>query len=160
MTVRVADAQPPGEEAPCKSGMPASSAGLFIVTGEGGEYSTIFHLYQYYTKANGVQLRPGLTRYIYANAWYPRGGAGSSLKVPEPGKSTYLRMARKDNKLTYSYSSDGKEWSKPNNPFAGQQLNFPDEVTVGVFLSHTTYQILDATFDGLTIEQPKGDKPK
>jgi hypothetical protein len=129
MTVRVADVQPPGKDTPNNSGgMSATSAGLFLVGGEGGQCSTILHLYQYYQKVNGALLRPELTRYVYANAWYPRGGAGSSLKVPEAGKSTYLRMARRDNKITYSYSFDGKEWSKPINPFQGQQINYPDEV--------------------------------
>jgi len=69
------------------------------------------------------------------------------------GKSVYLRITRKDKTITISHSFDNKEWSAPRVP--RQNLDFPDEVAVGVFFAHSTYQIADAIFDGLTIEKPK-----
>ena len=34
-------------------------------------------------------------------------------------------------------------------------MSIPDEVTVGVFFSHSTFQFAHATFDGLTIAKAK-----
>ncbi len=92
-------------------------------------------------------------RVVFIDTWFPRGGAGNSLKAAESGKSTHLRVTRKEKVVTVSYSFDGKEWSEPYTPRQG--LDFPDEVTVGAFFSHSTYQVLDASFDGFTIDKPK-----
>ena len=152
MTVKVADATIPNKGAKHTDSWPNTRAGLFI---SGGGYGVEMHLYQFYTKVNGV-VREEPTRTVWVDTWFPGGGAGSGLKAPESGKSTYLRIARKGKVVTVSYSFDGKEWSNPYNP--RQALDFPDEVTIGVFFGHSTYQILDATFDGFTIEQPKEKK--
>src|SRR5436190_1457920 len=79
-------------------------------------------------------------RCVWVDTWFPGGGAGSQLKNPEPGKSTHLRITRKDKVVNVSYSFDGKEWSPPYNP--RQAMEFPDEVAVGVFFAHSTYQLL------------------
>jgi regulation of enolase protein 1 (concanavalin A-like superfamily) len=97
-----------------------------------------------------------LTRCVWVDTWFPRGGAGNSLKAAEAGKSTYLRVVRKEKVVTVSYSFDGSEWSTPFTP--RQALDFPDEVTVGAFFAHSTYQVVEATFDGLTVEKPKEKK--
>ena len=151
IAVTVTAATPPNLDAKLDHGMPEVRAGLFVA---GDEYRVQFCLYQYYQVLNGKLVNPDLTRYVRADAWYPRGGAGSMLKSVETGKSTYLRVVRKDEALTMSYSFDGKEWSEPNNVFRAQKLMFPDEVTVGVFLSHSTYQFAHATFDAFTVEKP------
>ena len=149
-TVTVTDAALPGKDAKHTDAYPNTRAGLFV---EGGGYAVEFHLYQHYTKVNGV-AREEPTRSVWVDTWFPGGGAGNQLKAAEAGKSTHLRLARTDKALTVSYCFDGKEWTVPFNP--RQALAFPDEVTVGVFLSHSTYQTLDATFDAFTVEKPKG----
>ena len=152
MTVKVADAALPNKGAKHTDSWPNTRAGLFIT---GGGYAIELHLYQFYTKANGV-ARDEPTRSVWVDTWFPGGGAGNSLKNAEPGKSVYLRVTRKDKVVSVSYSFDGKEWSQPYAP--RQDLAFTDEVTVGVFFGHSTYQILDATFDGLTVEPLKKEK--
>ncbi len=148
-TVTVADAALPGKDAKHADAYPNTRAGLFI---EGGGYAVELHLYQYHSKFNGV-VADKPTRCVWVDTWFPGGGSGSMLKAAEAGKSTYLRIARKDKTVTVSHSFDGKEWSAPYNP--RQSLDFPTDVTVGVFLSHSTYQTLDATFDAFTVEKPK-----
>jgi hypothetical protein len=149
LTVKVLDAALPGKDAKHTHTWPATRAGLFV---EGDGYGLEFHLHQYFPKVNG-ETKAEPTRCIWVDSWFPRGGAGSSLKQAESGKSTYLRVTRKGKTVTVSYSFDGKDWSAPYSP--RQELAFPDEVTVGVFFAHTTYQVLEATFDGLTVEKPK-----
>ena len=38
-------------------------------------------------------------------------------------------------------------------------MAFPEEVNVGVFFSHSTYQVLEASFDGFTVEKLKPKYP-
>jgi|GEM_PF-2500063 len=156
VSVRVVGAALPNKDAKHVDAWPGTRAGVFI---EGGGYGIELYFYQYHTKFNGL-VQEELLRCVWADTWYPRGGAGSQLKDVEAGKSPYLRITRKDKAVTVSYSLDGKEWSKPLNPqFNPQQaLEFPNEVIVGVFLSQTTYQIASATFDGFTVEKPKEEK--
>jgi hypothetical protein len=150
MAVTVADAALPNREAKHNDAWPGTRAGLFVC---GGGYGIEYHLYQYYQKAMADEPP---TRTVWVDAWFPGGGAGSSLKPAEAGKSTHLRVARKGKVVTVSSSFDGKEWSEPYTPRQG--LAFPDEVTVGVFLAHSTYQVVDATLDGFTVEAPKPKK--
>ena len=148
-TVTVTDAALPGKDAKHTDAYPNTRAGLFV---EGGGYAVELHLYQHYPKFNGV-VKEEPQRSVWVDAWFLGGGTGNQLKTAEAGKSTYLRLARTDKTLTVSYSFDGKEWSAPYTP--RKEMDFPDEVTVGVFLSHSTYQTLDATFDAFTVEKPK-----
>jgi hypothetical protein len=152
MTVKVSDSALPNKNAKHSDSWPNTRAGLFI---EGGGYGVELHLYQYFPKNNGVPVEEA-ARCVWVDTWFPQGGAGSMLKNAEPGKSTYLRIIRKEKVVTVSYSFDGEEWSTPYNP--RQTLDFPDEVTVGAFFSHSTYQLLDATFDGFTIEKGQAKK--
>ena len=153
VTVKVADATPPNPMNKHEDAWPGTRTGLLIT---GGGYSIELHLYQYHTKLNGV-VQDELRRVVWIDTWFPGGGSGSTRAQVPAGKSTYLRIARKDKVVTVSHSFDGKEWSVPFTPRQG--LDFPDEVTVGVFFAHSTHQIAAATFDGLTIEklqvQPK-----
>ena len=147
--VTVTDAALPGKDAKHTDAYPNTRAGLFI---EGGGYAVEFHLYQHYPKFNGV-AQDQANRCVWVDTWFPGGGSGNQLKVAEAGKSTHLRLARKDKAIAVSYSFDGKEWSAPYTP--RKDMAFPDDVTIGVFLSHSTYQTLDATFDAFTVEKPK-----
>jgi hypothetical protein len=156
VTVKVIDAMLPHKNAKHDSAWPNTRAGLFV---EGGGYGIEFHLYQHFTKINGVPA-DNPTRCVWVDAWFPRGGNGSSLKAAEAGKSTWLRIIRKEKAMSASYSFDGTTWSSPFLPRQGLEMDFPNEVTVGVFFSHSTYQTLDATFDGFTVEKPKAEKPK
>ncbi len=147
--VTVTDAALPNKDAKHADAYPNTRAGLFV---SGGGYAVEFHLYQHYPKVNGV-AQDEANRCVFVDTWFPGGGSGSTLKAAEDGKSTHLRVARKDKVVTVSYSFDGKEWSAPYTP--RKEMDFPDEVTVGVFLAHSTYQTLDATFDAFTVEKPK-----
>ena len=149
VTVKVADATPPAREAKHNESWPWTRAGLYVV---GGGYSVEFHLSQYYTKTNEK-----LTRCPWVDTWHPRGGSGSQNGHVEPGKSLYLKLVRKGNAVTVCHSTDGEKWSNPFNP--RQTVEFPDEVTVGVFVAHGTYQPVEATFDGLAIK-PLNEKPR
>ena len=149
MTVKVAYATPPAREAKHNESWPWSRAGLYMV---GGGYAVEFHLSQYHTKLNGV-LNEKLTRCVWVDTWYPRGGAGSQIANMDPAKSTHLKIIRKDNVVSVSHSTDGENWSNPFTP--RQTLEFPEEVTVGVFVSHSTYQIAEATFTDFTIKQSR-----
>ena len=155
ITVCVLDATPPQEDGKVDTGRPETSAGLYI---RGAEMSLRYHLSQYYQAINGKPAALSRRLGIYAN--YPRGGASGSLGAVEDGKSTYLRLIRKGKDLTMSHSFDGKKWSAPNNPFRNIDMSIPDELTVGVYLSHSTYQFAHATFDGFTVEKPADEKSK
>lgn len=150
----VSDAAAPNKDAKHEGAYPNTRAGLMV---EGGGYAIEFALYQYYPKVQGVP-KEALTRCVWLDTWYPRGGSGSQLKAAEDGKSVYLRAARKGAALTVSYSFDGKTWSAPHTP--RQEMEFPEEVTVGAFFAQSTYQTLGATFDKFTVEKPKGENPK
>jgi hypothetical protein len=153
MTVKVADSTPPARHARHTDSWPWTRAGLYVV---GGGYTVEFHLSQYYTKANG-ELNEKLTRAPWVDTWHPRGGSGSQIGNVEPGKSVYLRLVRKGNAITVAHGTDGEKWSNPFNP--RQAVEFPAEVTVGVFVSHGTFQPVEATFDGLRIER-LNEKPR
>ena len=152
ITVRVLDASAPGKDVKHDTHSAETNAGLYI---RGAESSLRYYLTQTYQRFNGAPANPNLQRRLGIEANYPRGGASGSLQGVEDGKSTYLRLIRKDKVLAMSYSGDGEKWSVPNNPFANIEMSIPDEVTVGVFLAHSTYQISHATFDGFTVEKPK-----
>ncbi|MBP3958932.1 hypothetical protein J8F10_27120 [Gemmata sp. G18] len=149
VTVKLGDAAPPNPKNRHEDSWPGSRAGLLV---SGGGYGIEFHLYQYHQKRNGDVLDT-LDRVVWVDTWFPGGGAGSSLVQVPVGKSTHLRITRKDKTVSVSHSFDGKEWSAPHTP--RQDLAFPDEVAVGVFYAHSTYQIAAATFDELTITKPK-----
>jgi hypothetical protein len=145
-TVKILDATAPHRDLKHEETKSSTRAGLFV---SGANFNLELHLYQYHAKAKKV-LEEDLTRCVWVDAWLNAAGTGSKLKDIEPGKSTYLRVIRKGKDTTVTYSLDGNDWATPFKP--PRVLNFPEEVTVGVFLSHTTYQIADATFDGFTLE--------
>lgn len=150
-TVKLIEAGTPNKDAKHADSWPASRAGLFV----GGEgHAVELHLYQYYGKFQG-KVSADLTRTLWIDTWYPRGGQGSSLKQPEPGKTVHLKLVRRGQTVSGSYSFDGTEWSKPFTPRA--ELAFPDEVRVGVYLAPTTHQTLAATFADLTVVPLKPD---
>ena len=153
MTVKVLNSSAPSKDVKHEEGWACTRAGLFV-SGDG--FAVEIHAFQYFSAVNGV-LPENPNRTVWVDTWYPRGGSGSGLKATEAGKSIYLRLIRKDNVVSALYSFDGKEWSRPFTP--RQKLDFPDGVTVGVFLTHSTHQVVDATFDGFSVEKLK-PKPK
>ena len=151
ITVCVLEASAPNKDAKNDAGAAETTAGLYIQ----GEASIFrYSLGQSYQQFPGA-VNQNLQRSLRIEASYPRGGAGGSSGVPENGKSTYVRLTRKGKEILMSHSSDGTKWSVPNNPFKNIDMGFPDEVTVGVFFAHSTYQFAHATFDGFTITKPK-----
>ena len=149
MTVTVTDAALPNPAAKTDTRERHTYAGLFVA---GGGYLVRHQLYLAYHEDKGVvQKTP--QQCVWVDAMFPGGGSGSMLKETQDGKSTHLRVIRKGKAVTVSYSFDGKEWSEPYAE--RKEMEFPDEVTVGVFLTHSTYQTLDATFDAFTVEKSK-----
>ena len=156
MTVRILEAAPPNKDAKHDGSSAETNAGLYI---RGGQMSLRYKLGQSYSRFPGAaNQNQNMQRWLRIEANYPRGGASGSIKAAEDGKSTWLRLIRKEKAITMSYSFDGEKWSAPNNPFRNIDMSIPDELTVGVFLSHSTYQFVHATFDGFTIEKPKAEK--
>ncbi|MCI0703329.1 MAG: DUF1349 domain-containing protein [Planctomycetia bacterium] len=152
-TVKVLDATAPNKDSKHEYIWPMTRAGLFVsAEGVGLE----LFLQQYHSKVNNT-VQDELRRCVWLDTWVAKGGTGQTLKVAEPGKSTYLRITRKEKTVTVSYSFDGKEWAKPFNP--RRELALPEVVTVGVFLSNTTHQIAEARFDNFTVED-LNEKPK
>ncbi|MBM3982048.1 MAG: DUF1349 domain-containing protein [Planctomycetes bacterium] len=152
LTVRVLDAVPPNKDARHDGHSAETRAGLYIL---GGQSSFRYYLSQSYQRFPGAPQDGKLQRWLGLEANYPRGGASGSVGRPEDGKSTWLRLIRKDKDVSMSHSADGEKWSPPNNPFKNIDMSIPDEVTVGLFFSHSTYQFAHATFDRLTITKAK-----
>jgi hypothetical protein len=157
ITVRIVDAMPPGKETKHEGGSSETNAGIYI---RGSGMSLRYCLGQSYQRFPGAAANQNMMRWLRIEANYPRGGASGSIKQAEDGKSAYLRLIRKGKDVSMSYSFDGEKWSAPNNPFRNIDMSIPDELTVGVFMSHSTYQCSHATFDGFTIEKLKEEKPK
>ena len=151
-TVTVTDAAAPNPKNKHEDAWPGTRAGLTVA---GGGYCVELHLYQFHQKLNGA-VQDDLKRVVWIDTWFPGGGAGSTLAQVPAGKSTHLRVTRKDKTVSVSYSFDGKQWSAPYTPRQG--LDFSDEVTVGVFFAHSTHQIAAATFEALSVEKPKEQK--
>lgn len=163
VTVKVLDSTPPNTEVKHTGAYPWTRAGLCI---SGEKFGVEYHLSQFNPKINGV-VQEQLSRVVYLDSWYPGGGMGHSTGKVEVGKSVYLRVTRKGKTVTVSHSSDGKEWSAPQSPRQpmGQGLELPPEVTIGVFVNHTTHQSVAASFAEFNIEflkqEPaKEEKPK
>ncbi len=152
LTVRVLDAVPPNKDAKHDGHSAETRAGLYI---HGEQSSFRYYLSQSYQRFPGQPQDGKLQRSLGLEANYPRGGASGSIGRPADGASTWLRLIRKDKAVSMSHSADGEKWSAPNNPFKNIDMSIPDEVTVGVFFSHSTYQFAHATFDGLTITKAK-----
>ena len=49
-------------------------------------------------------------------------------------------------------------WTQMGDPRPAPEIDFTREMVVGVFMGHSTYQTLAATFDGFTVEKPKDKK--
>jgi hypothetical protein len=150
---KLIEAAPPLKAARHADSYPATRAGIFV---SGDNHAIELHLYQYHTKNKGEL--GDLNRTLWIDTWYPQGGSGSSLKQPEAGKTIHLKLVRKGKDVTAAYSFDGTEWASARVPRADMQ--FPDEVKVGVYLAPSTYQIASATFDSFVVNKPKDEKKK
>jgi hypothetical protein len=148
MTVKVAAAAAPNRDPNHQDSWPKTRAGLYI---SGGGYGVELHHAQYYTKTVDGQMNEALSQYVWVDTWFPGGGAGNTIVKTDPARSTYLRVTRKDKGVSVQHSVDGKEWSAPFAP--RRELAFPAEVTVGIFVDHSTHQVVDAAFDEFTVEK-------
>lgn len=158
VTVRILQSDAPDPKAkvdPGTGGTYLSFTGLFV---EGGDYNLSVALMQsYHTQKGIVDKEP--TRRIRADAGFTDGSIVCFLKPIEEGKSPEFRITRNGNKVSTSYRFGAGQWSEPHTPRVKQ--DFPNEVTIGVYLFHSTYQIMQATFDKLTVEKlavPAGGK--
>jgi hypothetical protein len=154
VTVTVKAAATPNPDVEREDSWPWTRAGLFI---SGGGHAIEFHFSQFYTKFDG-KLSQQLTRCVWIEGWFPEGsGGGSEQDQVAANKPVHLRITRKEKVITTSYSFDGKKWFSARTPAASADL--PDKVTVGLFVSHTTQQIVDATFTDFKLGKPeKADK--
>jgi hypothetical protein len=155
ITVRLLEAPPPDPKARVeRGGAYAASAGLFVA---GGDYRLSIELSQRYHERDGV-LDKVPARQVCADAWFTEGGTVTPLGPAADGKLPVFRITRTANRVSVSYHTGDGKWSAPHAPRAKQ--DFPDEVTVGVHMWHSTYQSLHATFDRFEIVQPKDTPPK
>ncbi|QJW97510.1 hypothetical protein [Frigoriglobus tundricola] len=151
-TVTVLYATPPHKDARTVAFGPESRAGLFLT---GGGFDLELNLYQAHHKNNGVA--GPLQRCVWLYRMFPDGSGGGSMLDDAPvEKSTHLRVTRRNASVTAAYSFDGRTWSEPRAQ--DKDLELPDEMTVGVSFSHSTYQALSADFHAFTVEKPKAAK--
>jgi hypothetical protein len=150
VSVRVLDAPPPDTKAkldPGFGGKYDARAGLYIL---GGDYYLSIDLWQcYYTREGKLDKQP--SRRLWVSAWFTDGSIVSLLDPVEDGKSPEFRITRKDKKVSVTHRFGDGVWLPPHVPRVKQE--FPDEVTVGVYLSHSTHQSLHATFDRFTVRK-------
>jgi hypothetical protein len=151
-SVRILDAALPARPTDTDRVTPSSNSGLFI---QGGGFGVELSLWQDFVPVKG---KPALEvrRQLLAGAYAPNSVTVSILAKPEDGKSTLLRATRKGKAVSVSYSFDGTKWSAPRA--LTRDVDFPAQVTIGVFVSHTSQQPVHATFDVFTVEKPKVEK--
>lgn len=155
MTLRIVDlTHPLTTESQGNLGQFMTSAGLFVVADDA---RLTYGLHQYYYRFPNIPNPDFLHRYVYLQVQTTNNGSGWGLPQAD-GKSTYLRIKRHEDTITTSYSFDGEEWTNENNFLANQNIVFPDEVTVGVFVMHNTKQVVQATFDRFTLTPPSRRK--
>jgi hypothetical protein len=142
-TVRVVDASTPNDNAAHRDA-PETRAGIFLFAGGEAVEVTL-----------SQSGHPDAKREVRFAKWGGPCVLRERLSEAESGKSTYLRLTRKNQSFTVTYSFDGQKWSEPKdvNPFG---FGAPDEVKVGVLVAHNTRQIgASATFDNFTVAKPK-----
>lgn len=155
LTLRIVDlTHPLATESQGNLGQFMTSAGLFVVA---DDVRLTYGLSQYYYRFPNIPNPDFLHRYVYLQAQTTNGGSGWGMSQAN-GKSTYLRIKRQGDSLTTSSSFDGEEWTGEKNFLANQNIVFPDEVAVGVFVSHNTKQVVQAIFDRFTLTQPPRNK--
>jgi hypothetical protein len=148
-TVKLVEASMPGRDAKCEMGQREVRAGLRV---SGGFSHAEIELYQYRTKLND-ELRGQPNRVIWFKVSSGSKGEGNHITNAAPSSPVFLRITRKGKDITVALSFDGKKWRGLPVPVEYRPLKLPDEVTVGIYLSHTTHQIAEATFTDLKIEK-------
>lgn len=125
-------------------------AGLRV---SGGFNHAEIELYQYHTKLNDEVRKGNRKPVVWFNVLSNGRGEGRHVENADSPTPLFLRIARRGNVVTMANSFDGKEWSESPVPLAYQPLKLPDEVSVGVYISHPTHQIAEATFTDFTIKK-------
>lgn len=142
--VRLSAVTAPDREASSAIGRPETRAGVFV---SGGECAVELHAWLAYDKRKG-KLSQELTRSIWLDEWLEPGtGNGSRVVKCEKEGDLFIGISRLKGKCFTHVSTDGKKWSKYP---VRNTLKFPDEVQLGVFLSHTTQQKVQAEFTRVT----------
>ena len=94
---------------------------------------------------------------LYRAAWFhvSTGSTGEAALIEDadPSKPLLLRITRKKDVVMMAHSFDGKKWEESPVPARYRPLALPDEVKVSLFLAHTTYEVLDATFTDFNIKK-------
>jgi regulation of enolase protein 1 (concanavalin A-like superfamily) len=134
----------PGEESACPKTSSFNGAGLLIWqdaknyirlernawwTGEGG-YACYPPLFEYHRDGEDQNV-------------YPAGTTDEFFK----GRSTWLKLQRREGKVIASYSHDGKEWTEVKQI----DVELPRKVQVGVAVVNTSAKPLAVTFEELSV---------
>jgi hypothetical protein len=150
-TVRLVALASPNPKAEYDRGIRETRAGLQIAW---ADTSAEIELKQHYF-LNQAEYRDSPQQTI---GFYVRSGAngeGRHSDYAKPPTPLYLRIARRQNSVTLWHSSQGTEWCELKLPRADQPLELPDEVSINVYVAHTTHQVVDAVFTDFTIEKLK-----
>lgn len=124
-----------------------TTAGLFVAGG--GSFLTVhrslaFHVF------DGV-IADQLDQCVWVDRCDAHGGGGNRLAETIATRPVHLRLTRQAGVISLSSSDDGVAWAAPR-VFPD---DLPDEVTVGVFVSHTPWQECEAVFDQYALTVPK-----
>src|SRR5262245_15369410 len=76
-----------------------------------------------------------------------------ALELTGGPDSAYLCLERKEQKVTASFSRDGKEWS-PQNRIASVEVEWKEKVKVGVIAENGYNAAFEATFDEYKLTVP------
>jgi hypothetical protein len=150
-TVKLTAAATPDPKTRYQHGMPESRAGIQVI---GRDKHARIELYQYFVVDKGVP-RESPNQVVWYNVGSAKGGRGRHIEHAKPPTPLFLRITRQTKTLTLSHSFDGKEWGVSQVPAEFQPFELPDEVTLSIYLAHSTHQVMDAVFTDFTIEKPK-----
>lgn len=142
--VRLSAVTAPDREASSVIGRPETRAGVFV---SGGQCMVELHAWLAYDKRKG-KLSQELARSIWLDEWLePGSGNGSRVGKYEQENDLCVGISRVEGRCFTHVSTDGKKWTKCP---VRNTLQFPDEVQLGVVLSHSTQQKVEAEFTRVT----------
>jgi regulation of enolase protein 1 (concanavalin A-like superfamily) len=131
----------PGDKAAAENASPFVSGGLLVWQDE-KNYLRVERNAWWIAAAGKTGCFPPLVEY-YRDGEYQETNPDGTLDDFFKGRSTWLRIERRGEKATVSYSHDGKEWTVVKEITTG----FPDKVQVGVAAINTAAKPLTVEFE-------------
>jgi hypothetical protein len=80
--------------------------------------------------------------------------SGSISGVAFAPETAYLRITRAGAQVKFAASADGEKWTQ----FAGQEVNYPAKLTLGLFVANPSGEPFAAEFDQFTVRPLKDGK--